>query len=127
NSFDLDEDFIKEKQTETRQLHKLLDDNVFSDNTSEIDISKVNTKQIEPPISELDKEHQSLFYKVIEKESWDINTIQNYCKNFDLMFDGAMEVINEWAIEITELPLIDIDDLVYIDVEVAKELINDKR
>jgi hypothetical protein len=42
-----------------------------------------------------------------------------------LMPDGAIEVINEWALEKTNLHLIEFGENIFIDVDLAKEILND--
>ncbi len=43
----------------------------------------------------------------------------------NLMVDGALETLNEWAFEHANAPLIEDGELVYIDIELAKEILDD--
>jgi hypothetical protein len=40
------------------------------------------------------------------------------------MVDGAMEVLNEWAFENANAPLIDDGEPIYVDVSLAKEIVD---
>ena len=51
--------------------------------------------------------------------------IQIITKELGLMADGAMEVHNEWAFENANAPLIEDGEEIYIDIELAKEIINE--
>jgi hypothetical protein len=40
------------------------------------------------------------------------------------MADGAMEVLNEWSIKHVSAPLIDDGDPIYVDTNLATEIVN---
>jgi hypothetical protein len=40
------------------------------------------------------------------------------------MVDGALEVINEWAFQKVKAPLIEDGELVFFDLDLAREIIN---
>jgi hypothetical protein len=44
------------------------------------------------------------------------------CKQFNLLPDGAIETINEWAYECVDASLVEEDDDIYIDFEILAEL-----
>jgi hypothetical protein len=72
----------------------------------------------------LDEVHQNLFHRLLAQEAWERSAIHELCKELGLMVDGAMEVLNEWAFDNANAPLIDDGDPVYVDVNLAKEIIN---
>ncbi|WP_100137590.1 tellurite resistance TerB C-terminal domain-containing protein [Snodgrassella alvi] len=44
------------------------------------------------------------------------------CKQFNLLPDGVIETINEWAYECVDASLVEEDDDIYIDFEILAEL-----
>ena len=57
---------------------------------------------------------------------WDRKLLYDRCKELGLMLDGALEVLNEWAFDKVNAALIDGDDPINIDLDIAKELMNDR-
>ena len=47
--------------------------------------------------------------------------MEKLCENLQLMTEGAVEAINDWAFDNVDAPLIDDGSTVYIDLEVAEE------
>ena len=72
----------------------------------------------------LDEAHQNFFHRLLKQETWKRSALHEICKELDLMVDGAMEVLNEWAFDNANAPLIDDGEPVYVDVNLAKEIIN---
>ena len=81
--------------------------------------------EMDSPLSTLDEAHQNFFNRLITKELWKKEEIQIISKELGLMADGAMEVLNEWAFENANAPLIEDGEEIYIDIELAKEIINE--
>ncbi len=125
SSFSLNEELVKTLEKETQQVKNLLTD-VFSDETEETITTFSFTKSvsISNPIVELDKAHQSLFHQLLTKEIWNRADLYKLCKELGLMADGAMEVLNEWAFNNANAPLIDDGESIYIDINLAKEIMN---
>ena len=48
--------------------------------------------------------------------------MEKLCENLQLMTEGAVEAINDWAFDNVDAPLIDDGSTVYIDLEVAEEI-----
>ena len=63
-----------------------------------------------------------MFDQLITKESWDRKDVLAACETLKLMVDGALETINDWAYEQVDSPVIDDDEDIYIDLEIANEL-----
>jgi hypothetical protein len=77
------------------------------------------------PLALLDAAHQSFFKELIKQETWKREAIHETCKRLGLMVDGAMEVVNEWAFDNVNAPLIDDGEPVYVDINLAKEILNE--
>lgn len=124
--FSLNEELIKIREEETRQVKGVLE-NVFSEQLEDED-ELGNASPIVATtgdlLSVLDPAHQNFFNKLITQDTWEKAALHEICKELGLMVDGAMEVLNEWAFVNSNAPLIDDGELVYVDVDLAKEIIN---
>ncbi len=123
--FALNEELIKNRQEETAQVRSVLED-IFSDREEKDkpEIIPENPAISDNPLCSLDETHQKLFHQLVEKKSWEKAAFREICKSLGLMVDGAMEVLNEWAFENADAPLIDDGDPIYIDISLAKEIVN---
>lgn len=125
-TFSLNENLVKIREEETRQVKGILE-GIFSEreDINPIQPSTINTNK-DNPLLLLDKKHQTLFNQLISKESWDKIDLHETCKKLGLMTDGAMEVLNEWAFNLTNAPLIEDGETIYVDVNLAEEILNDQ-
>jgi tellurite resistance protein len=124
--FSLNEELIRIREEETRQVKGVLE-GIFSDQAEEeADTGPVPAlvQHSSTPLNALDEVHQNLFHRLLAQEAWERSAIHELCKELGLMVDGAMEVLNEWAFDNANAPLIDDGDPVYVDVNLAKEIIN---
>ena len=124
--FSLNENLVKIREEETRQVKGILE-GIFSEREeiTSVQSPAINTKK-DNPLLLLDKEHQTLFNQLISKETWDKIELHESCKKLGLMTDGAMEVLNEWAFNLTNVPLIEDGETIYVDVNLAEEILNDR-
>ncbi len=123
--FSLNEELIRIREEETRQVKGVLEE-IFSDQDEErtdVDVS-MPTSQPATPLSSLDQAHQNFFHRLLKQETWERSSLHELCKELGLMVDGAMEVLNEWAFDNASAPLIDDGDPVFVDVTLAKEILN---
>lgn len=126
SGFSLNEALVKIRQEETHQVKGILE-TIFADEADEPIESEDQEPQeqiAENPLGGLDETHQNLFHKLIQKESWERSALHDLCKEMGLMLDGAMEILNEWSFEKTNAPLIDDGEPVYVDVEIAREIVD---
>ncbi|MDP1559753.1 MAG: tellurite resistance TerB C-terminal domain-containing protein [Nitrosomonas sp.] len=124
--FRLNDELIRIREEETRQVKGVLE-GIFSDQAEEeADAGPVPTlvQHSSTPLNALDEVHQNLFHRLLTQETWERSAIHELCRELGLMVDGAMEVLNEWAFDNANAPLIDDGDPVYVDVNLAKEIIN---
>jgi tellurite resistance protein len=125
--FSLNEELIRIRTEETLQVRDVLQ-GIFSDPNDDQSDNYITTitSPIENPLTKLDKVHQDLLHRLLEQEAWARNTLQELCREFGLMVDGAMEVLNEWSYENANTAIIDDGDPVFIDINLAREIINVK-
>ena len=70
----------------------------------------------------LDAKCQQLYTKLISKESWSFEEMEELCSGLQLMPGGAVETINDWANDNVGAPLIEDGSTVFVDIEIAEEL-----
>lgn len=120
NTFSLNEEIIKIREMETQQVKSVLEE-IFDD---EDEIEDKNDVLATPnPLSSLDQTYQNLLNTLLTRETWGKDALREVCKRLDLMVDGALELLNEWAYEHANAPLIEDGELVYVDIELAKEIL----
>ena len=122
--FVLNEELIRIRKEETKQVKSVLEDIFVEQEEDEPEAVPAGATVSDNPMALLDEAHQKLFSHLISKESWERAALQETCKNLGIMIDGAMEVLNEWAFENVNAPLIDDGELIYVDVSLAREIID---
>ena len=70
----------------------------------------------------LDSVHSRLYQQLISKEVWPRAEIEALCESLNLMINGAIETINDWAYDNVDAPVFEDDDEVVIDFEIVEEL-----
>lgn len=116
--FQLDEDILAMHESDTSDAKSMLESIFTVDIEPEIEtMSSFSTGH-----DGLDNEHKNLFDMLLSKEIWPRNEVHELCKNLNLMVDGAIETINDWAYEKVDAPVLDYDGDIYVDLEIVKEL-----
>lgn len=126
NGFHLNEKLIRLREEETRQVKDVLED-IFSDQAEDeaaIFSTPGGNAPAGSPLASLDEAHLSLFHRLLTQETWERSALLEICKELGLMVDGAMEVLNEWAFDNANAPLIEDGEPVYVDINLAKEIID---
>jgi len=120
--FILNEELIRIREEETRQVKGVLE-NIFADEVEEeFGMPLAQEAVIKSPLDSLDDVHQTLLHSLTVQETWERNVLHEKCKELGLMVDGALEVLNEWAFEHANAPLIEDGEPIYIDVSLVKEI-----
>lgn len=119
--FVLNNELLALHATETNSVQNLLG-SIFVDDTPEEQPFLAEEEPNAPQMGGLDQAHNSLFEQLITKERWDRKDVLAACESLKLMLDGAVETINDWAYEQVDSPVIDDDEDIYIDLEIANEL-----
>ncbi|PHI29194.1 tellurite resistance TerB family protein [Budvicia aquatica] len=118
STFSLDETVLARHESDTTDVRLLLS-TIFVEDTTE-DASPADTAA--PPTTGLDKAHHQLYQRLLEKERWARNDVAELCQQLNLMVSGAIETINDWSFEQVDAPVLDDDDDIYVDLEIAQEL-----
>jgi len=120
--FQLNRDLLKVHEEETQGAKAVLE-SIFVDESVENEPEEAD-QPVEVPASSaaLDSNHSTLYQKLIGKEQWSLDEVKNLCEELNLMLEGAIEVINDWAYDIVDAPLVDIGSDVFVDLEIAEEI-----
>ena len=62
------------------------------------------------------------YQQLISKEVWQREEAEVLCESLNLMINGAIETINDWAFDNVDAPVLDDDDNLVIDFEIVDEL-----
>jgi hypothetical protein len=122
SKFSLNETLIANGERETLAVRSIIND-IFAKN--ELDSTLRSNRQKaarEKELSDLDKPFADLFLKLASQTRWDRATIASFCAERDIMMDGALEIINEWAFAKAKAPLLDGEDPLFLDPLVAAKL-----
>ena len=122
SSFCLNRDLLNVYKEETEGVKAVLE-SIFVDENIADELEEATDKAIAiTQITDLDESHASFYDRLISKEQWSSQEVKAICEELNLMVDGAIEVINDWAFDKVNAPLIDDGSIVYVDLEVAKEI-----
>lgn len=122
--FVLNDELIRIRKEETKQVKSVLEE-IFAEQEEEEPVPlPQGAMPSDDPLSLLDEPHKSLFNSLTTKETWEREALQETCKKLGLMFDGAMEVLNEWAFDNANAPLIEDGEPIYVDISLAKEIVD---
>jgi tellurite resistance protein len=124
--FRLNEELIRIREEETRQVKGVLE-GIFADQGEEHMDNSSTSAMVPPtsnPLAALDEAHQNFFHRLLTQETWERAALHEICKDLGLTIDGAMEVLNEWAFEHANAPLVEDGEPVYVDFNLAREITN---
>lgn len=117
-NFVLDDKVLAMHETETQDVQNMLG-TIFKDDEFEPEETIVN----HPAITDyLDENLRALYKKIVQKDEWERSELQGMCSSLGLMLDGAIEALNDWAFDQVDAPLIEDDESIIIDREIADEL-----
>ena len=121
--FALDTSRIEALQKETAKVSALLAD-VFAE---EVPVAEPVQETVEPQTGSesllgLDEAHSTFLRLLLSRPSWTRSELSDAASDLELMVDGAMEQVNEAALDHWDEPLTDGDDPVEINQEFAQRL-----
>lgn len=70
----------------------------------------------------LEPNYQRIFEQLTAKEKWDYAEFTELCKPFNIMPDAAIEMINDWAYDKVDAPVLDAEEMIYVDFDIVEEL-----
>jgi hypothetical protein len=116
----LDFDKIKELKKSSKEISEILDE-VFIDENTTLHQSEAKKSTKNPTCAlNLTGKKEEFFNMLISKNAWDKNDLNRVAKSKGLMLDGMLEEINERAFEIFDSNFIDLDDKIYVNLELLE-------
>lgn len=121
--FVLDPQRIAQLQKETEEVTALLS-GVFAEETAEIQASipEEEEPEVKASVLGLDPGYVAFLRLLTSRSSWTRQELDDAAADMELMLDGALEHINEAALDHFDAPLIEGDDPVEINQEVLEKL-----
>ena len=125
SSFPLDSNLLKLYEEETKNVQSILetifvDEDVLYERENE---PITDTPRSDDPIQRLDLRHRNLYRELVTKKAWSYEETEELCESLQLMVSGAIEVMNDWAHENFNSPLIEEDDkVIHINPEITEEM-----
>ncbi len=121
----LDSDLINAYEEETRSVRAVLE-NVFEDerNAEDLAVDGAMSPPASPPgaVSGLDEKNRLLYERLVARRQWSCEEVRKICSDMELMVDGSIETINDWAFENAGAPLIEVGNRVFVDQEIAEAI-----
>lgn len=115
SGFNLNADILALHESQTNEVKDILG-SIFVDEEAEAaEPANGNARS-------LDTGHASLVETMVQREQWPREEVEALCDKLGLMLDGALELINDWAYDSIDAPLLDDDGEIYVDMDIAKEL-----
>jgi hypothetical protein len=105
----LDEERLQRVRMETERVSSVLA-GIFAEEDESAPVRPAKDVDADQPFPGLDDAHAALLKVLSTEPSWTRGAFEMAAREADLMPDGALEAINEWAFEQFDEPLIDDDD-----------------
>ena len=120
----LDMDMVHNKVKDTEEVAKLLEGIFIGDNAivEEDKIQDVDNADDSLFVS-LDSPYRALLRELTTREQWKLDEFKKLAESFDLLPGGAIEVINSWAFDNFDEPLIEEDKDLIINVNLYDEVV----
>lgn len=121
---ELDEVALRKKLDDTQRVASLLGD-IFRDEEAEPAEAdrRVEADEAESPVAGLDAEHSAIVRALGEATSWSREALEALSERHALLLDGAIDMINEAALDAVDAPLIEETDTGYeVDLGVYREM-----
>ncbi|WP_445496266.1 tellurite resistance TerB family protein [Photorhabdus sp. SF281] len=118
STFSLDERILARHESDTTDVRQLLSTIFAEDEPADEPPAEIPSRTG----AGLDEAHHQLYQRLLEKERWARNEVTELCQQLNLMLSGAIEAINDWSFEQVDAPVLDDDDDIYVDLEIAQEL-----
>lgn len=118
STFQLDEGILAMHESDTNDAKSMLESIFAVDEEAELEVSPTADANEEG----LDSPYKELFETLIAKESWPRKEVHELCSKLNIMVDGALETINDWAYDKVDAPVLDDDGDIYVDLEIVEEL-----
>lgn len=120
SEFSIDETILALHESQTTEAKSMLEEIFTSEEDDESESSELAESSND--INGLDQAHSQLYEKLCTQAQWSRNEVAKICGDLNLMIDGAIETINDWAFDLVDAPVIEDDGEIYIDEEIVEEI-----
>ncbi|MEM5498128.1 TerB N-terminal domain-containing protein [Paraglaciecola mesophila] len=120
SEFSIDEAILALHESQTTEAKSMLEEIFTSEEDDESESLEVAESSND--INGLDQAHSQLYEKLCTQAQWSRNEVARICGDLNLMIDGAIETINDWAFDLVDAPVIEDDGEIYIDEEIVEEI-----
>jgi len=111
---ELNEEQLKQHETSTKDAKEILN-KIFQDDEPE--------EEIITDVSDDNQNDAATLYKqIISSKLTSLEDFEKLCSEKGLFMQAAIDSINEWSFEMVDAPVIEIEDSIIIDEEIAEEL-----
>lgn len=114
-SVELDESLLQHLEHETKAAQNILNE-IFKDSKED------DESENEAVVPTLENKALEIYRMVADKESVSVSEFEGICSKYGFFVDAAIDSINEWAIDKVAAPVIEYDNEIIIDREIAEEL-----
>jgi uncharacterized tellurite resistance protein B-like protein len=120
SEFSIDEAILALHESQTTEAKSMLEEIFTSDEDDESE--SLELAESSNDINGLDQAHSQLYEKLCTQAQWSRNEVAKLCGDLNLMIDGAIETINDWAFDLVDAPVVEDDGEIYIDEEIVEEI-----
>ena len=121
--FRLDADRLSQLTQETQEVQATLAAIFAEDDSAEpIETPDEVAEPMGHLTRQLDKRHHALYQLLVVESVWTWDALRRQCETLGLMPEGALEVINDWAFDQVDAPLIETGDHCSIDQDIVAEI-----
>lgn len=120
-------DALAEYKKETHDVQEMLG-NIFKDDSDELEddiedhVKEDTSMESNHKYQGLESIYIPIYEELIKKEEWELEDIKLLESKFNVMMNGAIESINDWAFELVGEAIIRENGPYYIDLEIVEEV-----
>jgi hypothetical protein len=123
DNLELDKDKIKQLQSDSDHVFTMLSD-IFKDEDDKQSDSALADSAVSKTATDgnaflFDDEQIAFLKTIVSKPEWRRDELNEQAKQYDFMLDGLIEIINEAAYDEFDEPLIEGDEIITVNTEVA--------
>lgn len=132
SGIELDQDRVKRTLEESQEVSTFLAD-IFEDEDEDDTEQKSQPVENQPSdlgssathdeVEPLDEDHRRFLVTLSQKQQWGREEADEVAREHGLFLGAAIEVINDHAFELVEMPVIEGTDEIILDEEVSKEIL----
>jgi hypothetical protein len=136
SGIELDQDRVRRTLEESQEVSTFLAD-IFEDDEEETE--KNDAQKVSQPVEnqpadqesrstddenvDLDEDHRQFLVSLSQKQQWEREEVEELAREHGLFLGAAIEVINDYAFELVETPVIEGTDEIMVNKDVSEEIL----